>query len=234
MNFIILDNVSKNNWIKIILVIVCILIFVFVLIGLIGALIKKIFIHQGKQVDKDMGKLVTSRVCDNSKDFKKFAQIKSMKRFFKVSQFPIILLFLGLITYIIYGCMYHVWNQSLLNRETGIASLFYTFDFAPFFEKRPNIEWDAIIVYAPSPFKDERIFNYFIALFTFSGTIIYLIDVAAYIARKYRMNKMAKKIYSANLDNMDLSSFYNVGNLKNVPTDENGNIIQEKNLNNNQ
>lgn len=231
MSYIILDSVNKNNWIKIILVIIAILIFVFVLIGLIGALIKKIFIYQGKQVDKDMGKLVTSRVCDNPKDFKKFAQIKSMKRFFKVSQFPIILLFLALITYIIYGSIYHSWNESLLNRESGIASLFYTFDFKPFFEKWPNIEWDAIIVYQPTPFKDQRIFNYFIALFTFSGTIIYLIDVAAYIARKYRINKMSKKIYSANLDNMDLSSFYNVGNLKNVPIEESQNLNNQTNQN---
>lgn len=219
MNFIIFNKFFDSTWWKIILVVFFIVIFAFTIIGLIGALIGKIFRYQEKQVDKDMGPLVVSRVCDNAKDFKKLASKKSMDRFFKVSQLPIIFLFISLILYVIYGAKYGRWNDSLIDRETGVATLLYTFDFKEFFSNFPNIDWSLIKVYAPSPYTDERIFNYFIFLFLLLGSVIYLIDVQAYVARKYRIIKMAKKVYSANLDEMDLRDFYNK-DLK-APTDNN-------------
>ena len=42
----------------------------------------------------------------------------------------------------------------------------------------------------------------------------------AYIARNYRISKMSKKIYSANLDKMDLSSFYNKNIVDTTSSDE--------------
>ncbi len=216
---IFLSNFFSENWWKILLIIFFIVIFVFVIIGLIGALIRFIMKKQAKAVDKDMGKLIVSRLVDNAKDYKEIANIKSMDRFFKASALPLSLLLVALILYLIYGFCFSRWTDSLLSRETGIGSLFYLLDFSSIKYIPPlALDWEKIVWFTPAPFKDERIFNYFIFLFTFSGGIIYLIDVQAYVARKYRINKTAKEIYSANLDKIDLSTFYN-GQMKNV--DEN-------------
>ncbi len=217
--FIFLSNFFTENWWKILLIIFFIVIFVFVLIGLIGALIRFIMRKQAKAVDKDMGKLIVSRLIDNPKDYKEIANIKSMDRFFKASALPLSLLFVALILYLIYGFTFSRWSDSLLSKETGIGSLFYLLDFSSIKYIPPlALDWEKIVWFAPSPFTDERIFNYFIFAFTFSGGIIYLIDVQAYVARKYRINKTAKEIFSANLDKIDLGTFYN-GQMKNV--DEN-------------
>lgn len=213
---LILDNFFTRNWRKILLVIFFIIIFVFVIIGLIGALVRFIMKKQAKAVDKDMSKMVVSRLIDNPKDFKEIANIKSMDRFFKASPLPICLLLGALILYLIYGFTFQRWTDSLLSRETGIGSLLYLLDFSSIEYVPPlGINWDKIVWLEPAPFSDERIFNYFIFLLTFIGGIIYLIDVQAYVARKYRINKLSKEIYSVDLGKMDLSSFYN-NSIKNV------------------
>ncbi len=213
---IILDNFFTRNWWKILLVIFFIIIFILVLIGLIGALIRFIMRKQAKAVDKDVGKLVVSRLIDNPKDFKRIANIKSMDRFFKASVLPICLLVVALIIYLIYGLTFNHWSDGLFSRETGILSLFYLLDFSSIEYLPPlGVNWDEIVWITPEPFTDERIFNYFIFLFTFSGLIIYLIDVQAYAARKWRINKLSKEIYSADLDKIDLNEFYN-NSMKNV------------------
>ena len=227
MKMMILDNLVLNkffdvSW-KVLLVIFFIVVIVFILFGLIGMLIRCILKVQSKAVDKDMAYLVTSRVCDNSKDFNKYAHIKSMDRFFKASLFPFIFFFLTLILYLIYHLVFkeHPWFESIFNRETGISSLFYSFDFSKVEYVPPlGFDFDKVIVTPPTPFNNERIFNYFIFFFLLIGLIWYLVNVMAYIARSYRISKMSKKIYSANLDKMDLSSFYNKNIVDTTSSDE--------------
>lgn len=227
MKMMILDKLVLNkffdvSW-KVLLVIFFIVVIVFILFGLIGMLIRYILKVQSKAVDKDMAYLVTSRVCDNSKDFKKFAHIKSMDRFFKASLYPFIFFLITLILYLVYHLAFneHPWFESIFNRETGISSLFYSFDFSKVEYVPPlGFNFDKVIVTPPTPFNDERIFNYFIFLFLVIGLVWYLINVMAYIARSYRISKMSKKIYSANLDKMDLSSFYNKNIVDTTSNDE--------------
>ena len=214
LNSLYLNKFFDVSW-KVLLVIFFIVVIVFILFGLIGMLIRYILKVKSKAVDKDMAYLVTSRVCDNSKDFKKYAHIKSMDRFFKASLYPFIFFFITLILYLVYHLVFkeHPWFESIYDRETGIASLFYIFDFS-------NVSYVPLIIIEPSPFTDERIFNYFIFFFLVIGLVWYLINVMAYIARSYRISKMSKKIYSANLDKMDLSSFYNKNIVDTTSNDE--------------
>ena len=50
--------------------------------------------------------------------------------------------------------------------------------------------------------------NYFIFLFGFVGLVWYLINVQGYIARSFRIKKLADKMFSQNLDNIDLSTIF--------------------------
>ena len=161
LNSLYLNKFFDVSW-KVLLVIFFIVVIVFILFGLIGMLIRYILKVQSKAVDKDMAYLVTSRVCDNSKDFKKYAHIKSMDRFFKASLYPFIFFFITLILYLVYHLVFkeHPWLESIYDRETGIASLFYIFDFSNVTYVPPlGFDFGKLIIIEPSPFTDERIFN---------------------------------------------------------------------------
>ncbi len=214
-------NVLANNkylevsW-KVILVIFLIVIIFFILIGLIGKLIEIIMTKQAKAVDHDMANLVMSKVIDNKKEFKKIALYKSRVRFLKASIYPLIILFIAFLIWFIYGCTINNFHQSIFDRETGIRSLFYELDFSSIEYYPPfGIAWDKLVWIKPTPFNDARITNYFIFLFLITGIIWYLVDTQAYVARLYRINKLSKTIYSMNLDNVDLQTFYS-NKIKNV------------------
>ena len=203
------------SW-KVILVIFLVVIIFFVLIGLIGKLIEIIMTKQGKAVDHDMANLVMSKVIDNKKDFKKIAMYKSRVRFLKASIYPLILLFIAFLTWIIYACSIKNFSQSIFNRETGIMSLFYELDFSSIEYYPPfGIAWNKLVWIKPTPFSDIRITNYFIFFFLITGLIWYLVVTQAYVARFFRINKLSKTIYSVNLDNVDLQTFYS-NKIKNV------------------
>lgn len=217
MNLINLSKARDTSW-KVIAAIFIVVIIVFVLIGLIGALVKFIMDKQSRAVDKDMSKLVVSRTIDNPKEFKRVANIKSQIRFLKASSVPLSILLAALLTWLIYHLIYinsdlHPWNESIFNYETGILSLFYIPDLStikytpPFGFDNSEFKW----LYEAKPFTDEKITNYVIFILLLVGVIYYLVCVQAYAARKRRINKLSKSIYSQNLETMDLEKFYNSG-----------------------
>lgn len=217
-NFIIFDA-KVSTW-KVILVIIAVLLFLFVLIGLLGNLIRYTMKKQAKAVDKDMGKLVVSRIIKTPEEFKTIAYQKSLERFYKQSIAPFIILLTCLILYIIYHSIYGNWLESIFDRETGIASLLYILDFSSVEYYPPfGSNFDSWVWLTPEPFTDEKIFNYFIFLTLIVGTIYYLVVTQAYIARKLYIKKLSKSLFSAKLEEMNLSSFYNTNNLSNI--DEN-------------
>lgn len=196
------------SW-KVVLVIFLIVVIFFILFGLIGRLIDIIMKKQGKGVDHDMSNLVLSKVIDNKKDFKNIATYKSRIRFLKASIYPLSILLITFLIWIIYASSINNFHQSIFNRETGIMSLFYELDFSSIEYYPPfGIAWDKLIWIKPAPFTDIRIVNYFIFLFLSVGVIWYLVNTQAYVARMFRINKLSKTIYSLNLDNVDLQTFY--------------------------
>ncbi len=215
MNVLASNKFLDVSW-KVILVIFLVVIAFFILFGLIGRLIEIIMQKQGKGVDHDMGNLVLSKVVDNKKDFKKIATYKSRKRFLKASITPLIILLIAFLIWIVYACAINNFSQSIFNRETGIMSLFYELDFSSIEYYPPfGIAWDKLVWIKPTPFTDARITNYFIFLFLITGVIWYLVVTQAYVARMFRINKLSKTIYSMNLDNVDLQTFYS-NKIKNV------------------
>ncbi len=196
------------SW-KVILVIFLVVVIFFILFGLIGRLIEIIMKKQGKGVDHDMGNLVLSKVIDNKKDFKDIATYKSRIRFLKASIYPLSILLVALLIWIIYASSINNFHQSIFDRESGIRSLFYELDFSSIEYYPPfGIAWDKLVWIKPSPFNDIKVTNYFIFLFFSVGIIWYLVITQAYVARMFRINKLSKTIYSLNLDNVDLQTFY--------------------------
>ena len=214
------NNFFNVSW-KVILVIFLIVIAFFIIFGLIGRLVEIIMQKQSKAVDHDMANLVISKVTDNPDEFKKIAAFKSRQRFLKASIAPICILTLCLITWIIYGSIIGNFTQNIFNRETGVASLFYELDWTTFKYYPPfGVDWNSLVWIKPEPFTDIRIFNYVIFSLLLIGTIYYLVDVQAYIARQHRIKILAKSIYTVDLSKVDLRTFYNA-DIKDVKPEQN-------------
>lgn len=218
MNYVLLlaaaDATQKiQTWLKVILVIFLVFVLAFALLGLLGVLIEKVMIRQGMKIDSLMSNLVFSKVCDNPKKFKKLANEKNRRYFFKTSFIPLLLMGLGVALYFIYHAAFHIEGyQSIFNTETGVASLLYLFKFEALQSGEGFLSLGFKIVTTNYPHFVEfpATFNYFIFLFFFSGFIWYLVNIQAYVSRKYRIHYLANKMFTKDLSTIDLSHFYDV------------------------
>ena len=74
---------------------ILIFILVFIIIGLLGALIQKLMLWQGKKIDTLCADVVKAKVITNKKDLNKYANKKNWALFFKQSAVGLILLLLS-------------------------------------------------------------------------------------------------------------------------------------------
>ena len=211
-NINILNKFFDSTW-KVVLVLLIVIIAFFALFGLIGTLIEKVMYIQGKKVDKFMSPLILSGLVNDEKEFIKISKRKSTLYFVKTSIIPILLILIGLLIFIIYHSIDNEWNESIFNDQTGIGTLFFTWDFSEFSYVPPLGFANIKLQNTPHFLTSIECLNYFIFLFIFTGLVWYLINVQAYISRAIRINKLKNKIFSKDLDNVDLSTLFDLDKL---------------------
>lgn len=209
-NVLFIMSQKTQDFLKVVLVIFLIVILVFAIFGFIGNLIEKTMKAQGKKVDVYMTNVVISRICDKPKDFVRISREKNRICFFKASIIPIILLIIGGLIYLSYHATNGLWTESIFDDKTGVATLFYTFDFSKVRYVAPfGFEGITISNY-PHFLTDEKMTNYFIFIFAATGFIWYVVNVQAYFSRLYRISQLRKSIYSKDLSSIDITHFYNL------------------------
>ena len=197
---------TSTVW-KVVLTILVVLLSIFFIFGLIGRLIQVILKNQQKYVDKMMSKLIITRVITNEKDFKRIAKYKSRVYFFKHSIIPILILIITLTMWLT--------SMSLSSWERGMFSLFGQMIYP----------WEGWLTYfpplgfqAPSVAHYVDMSNWFSIMtlitlgFFFVGIIYYFYEVGGFLARSYRIHKLSNKMFSKDLDDVDLSTFLNTNN----------------------
>lgn len=211
VNFLFLISEKTKTVLTTICLILLFVIIIFAIFGFIGHLIEKIMYHQGKTVDRYMTNVVISRLCDSPKEFSRIAKLKNKICFFRASIGPLIFAVLCALTYLIYHLIIGGnWDQSIFDAKTGIASLFYIFDFSKA-HYVPPFGFDGIeILNYPHFVEGGAITNYFIFVFGLTTILWYLINVQAYVARLYRIKKLKSQIYSKDLSTLDITHFYNL------------------------
>lgn len=224
-NFLVTANeIGKTSW-KVILTCLFIIVAFFAIFGLIGRVVELIIDRQAKKVDKFMSPLIVSGLIDDDKTFTKTAFKKIRIYFFKTSIAPIFLMIISLLIYIIYHGIDGNWSESIFNDETGIGTLFFTWDFTNAQYYFPLGIGGITLRNTPHFLKDIRILNYFIFLFGFVGLVWYLLNVQGYIARSFRIKKLGDKMFSQNLDNVDLATIFSAEFLN-----QNNNINKNENI----
>ncbi|MFA5422007.1 MAG: hypothetical protein WC344_04455 [Bacilli bacterium] len=188
-------------------------ILVFVLIGFLGLLVKKIMSSQARRADTFMYDLVITKTLKDSNHFRRVANIKNHRLLFKQSWLPFLILLASVAFLLTFMGITSRWNLNVFDYYgtngtdgEGFTTLLFIFDFpnAPkteFFGMTIISGWPPIL---SSPYLSVNAWpSYvFVPLFA-TGGVWYLACVQAFIARSYRILVQSKKVFEKRLDNYD-------------------------------
>ena len=199
-----------------------VLIILFLIIGLIGMLIRKIMQIQGSKLDELVSEAVHYRILENEKHFRKYAKAKSRILFFKQITPAMIILLGSLLFYIIYAAIKDAWVHPYF---AEFGTLFFQWDFSSedcyviFWGLRVLAKWPPCI--NEPHFVLEYLPSYILCTLWIVGITYFFVVSQAYLSRAFMISHRAKTIYSKSLENFNYyDSIYsnNVPNMNQNPS----------------
>lgn len=96
------------------IVLIIVLIIVLLIIGLIGMGIRWICHKQSEAADNIMYDVTVTHVVMNPQAYRKLANKKSFRLFFRASQIPLLIILVGVLVWIIVAAIRNSWNETSL------------------------------------------------------------------------------------------------------------------------
>jgi len=221
----ILEGASKT---KLIWGIIILILFLFVVLGVLGMLINRLMRWQGKTIDKLMYKVTITRVIQNKRHFQKIAFIKSNRYFFKQAWIPFILMLSAFLFWLIFSLITGQWGFDYLTNfgdigsdevsrsgGTSISTLMYLWDFGKIWIPQDIgvlVQWPPVLN-APH-FSADAWPSYVLFILLVPSLSWFLVLVQSYIARIIRIFRLSHSIYEKNLDKFKFDD--NLTNMKNI------------------
>lgn len=196
---------SENDK-RVLLALLLTIFLVFVLIGYLGFVMRRVMKHQGKKLDYYIADPVTTKVITDPKHFVKYAKKKNRFIFFKKARISFIVMLASFLCLVINN-IFIGWNYNpFADTEKGFASILFLWDFqhpscwTQFFETPLYLftKWPPLIHTPVFHWSSFGAYIFVIGIF-FSG-LFYLHQVIAFMARKIRINKLKETIFSKDLD----------------------------------
>ena len=191
---------------RLIIALLFILIVLFVIVGCIGTLIKKVMKRQARGADDMMYDVVRAGIFNRKKDLIKFGIKKNHLVFFKQAWRPFIVMVAASLIMIIYCIAMGNWKVNIFDYQTeGIGTLFHVFDWAnvpktKIFGIEVMSDWPPLL---SSPHWSWTAWgSYIFVPAMLVGLIWFMICVQAYIARTFRIFGIAKKVFSRSIDDL--------------------------------
>ena len=210
-NFSLLADVISKT--KIIWAIVVLVLFIFVILGVIGLLIGRIMKWQGRTIDKLMFDLVKTHVVNDKRNFRRIASIKSRRYFFKQSWIPILMMIVASIFILIFMGVTNSWGMRILTdhgdqttnvQGTGLATLFFVWDFSGIFTSMEGGFQFSAPILVNTPHFAAAAWQSYAFFFVFGpGFIWFLGCVMCYISRFIRIRTAASRVFRKNLDTLN-------------------------------
>ena len=198
-------KITENDK-RVIIALLFIIIILFVVIGLLGSLIIRTMKWQGKKCDTLVSDVVTNHIVKTPHQLRRYAAKKNIRHFIKQAWIPIIIIIVGVVTYIIRNAVKNDWTYNPFNINDGFGTLFFVWDFSNIISTPENgigvlLNWPALI--NQPHFEVEAICSYVAVSFVIVGGLWYLVVAQAYLARTIRAVKLSKRVFEKSLDNFD-------------------------------
>ena len=185
---------------RLIIVLLLVFILLFVIVGYISLLVKKIMNIQGSKSDEMLKNVVNAKLFDNEKKFIRFGIKKNIRLFYKEARVPFLIIAAGFVFLLLYCLFSGNWHPGIFSVETGFGSLFpeLSWPTAKFFGVNLVNGWPDV-VRAPK-IVGAAWYSYIFVPVEAVGIVWFLICTQAYIARSLRIYKIARGIYRKKLD----------------------------------
>ena len=176
------------------------LVLVFVLIGAIGELVRKIMTDQASRADGLVHDVVVTGVITNERKLRIFGFKKNHRQFFKESWIPLAIIATSFLILLIYYMTMNKWGANPFSMDEFLT-LFHHFDWdgakGNFFGLNIVINWPAIYR-NPIPSWDLWGSYLFVPVFL-TGCVWYFVTVQAFIARDWHIVRLSKTVFNKSL-----------------------------------
>lgn len=192
---------------RLIIALILIIVLLFFIIGCVVRVVKKTMHTQANGADKILHNVVEANIFTKESQLIRFGIRKNWRVFFKKARIPFCIMLAASLIMIIYCITMNNWHVNLFdNKDEGIGTLFHTFKWSQtpktkFFGITIICDWPPL-AYAPHwSWKAWGAYIFVPAMLV--GSLWFLICVQAYIARSFRIRKIAKNIFNRPINNID-------------------------------
>jgi len=196
--FLAMIKLSENTKRALIVLFLAVII-VFVFIGYISLAVQGVMKKQATKADAMLANVTKAEYFDTEKKFRKFGVKKNIRVFYGEARIPFLILLGCSLAYILFCLFSGKWGYNPFNRVDGFGTLLFKFDWPKekFFGITLISNWPTVV--EKPHFVPLAIFSYIFVPVTLFGAGWYLYCTQAYIARAFRIRKIAKAIYRKKL-----------------------------------
>lgn len=210
MRFFVEFALNENDK-RLMIILLFIMVFLFLIVGLIGMLIRFVTTKFGKRMDYEVHEAVVFRVISSPEQLKKYGNIKNNRYLVRSSVIPFLIGLASLLLWIIYSTVYGVWARDYFGE---FSTLFFNFDWSnP--ENYVNFWGLTLLARWPNAISSPTWVNeywgsYLLVPLWLTAIIWYAVVIQGYLARALRLNKLSHSIFEKSLE--DFNYFDDVKN----------------------
>ena len=203
MRFLVDFTLSENDK-RLLIVLLCILVLLFIIVGLIGVLIRFVTIRFSKRMDYEVHEAVVYRVISSPEQLRKYGDEKNNRFLIKTSLIPFFIGLFSLLIWIIYSAVYHSWARNYFGE---FSTLLVNFDwgnpdnYAVFWGINLLRQWPAVV--STPTWVGEFWGSYLLVPLWLTAIIWYAVVIQAYIARAIRLNRLCHSIFEKSLEDFN-------------------------------
>lgn len=189
---------------RLIIVLLLVFILLFVIVGYIGLLVRKIASAQAAKADDMLHDVVEAGVITNERKLFWFGIRKNYREFFKRAWVPFLIMLVSSTVLLFYCIFSKNWHYNIWDYEKeGFNTLFYVHDWSVFFKSTEEgfaITWPTLL--STPHFSADAIVSYIFVPGMVVGGTWFTFQVQGYIARTIRIYTLSKKAFRKTMENV--------------------------------
>ncbi len=207
---------------RLLIVLLIVMVLFFVLLGLLGMLIRWISLEFAKRMDYELHDVVVYRVIQDPKSLRKYGIIKTNRVLFKQAIAPFIIAFVSLVLYISYSSVTGLWTE---NHFSHFSTLFFNFDwsdptiYGTFWGLTLLTRWPNWIQSAGPMWVWNYWASYLLVPMWITSAVYFAVDIQAFVARLVMLEKRCLTVFSKSLEGYN---YYDTVSINN-PNSQNSN-----------